>query len=92
MRFIAVLFVWRTITDVTLHDDQSGTVTGVDKSVVAARQLFHVVGIGHPRDMPAIADKARRYILAESNAGIALDAGMIVIVNPAQVGEFEVTG
>jgi len=65
---------------------------GSEKNIITARQQFQVVGIGYARDIPAVAEKTRRHILGESDAGRALDADVVVVVNPAQVGKLEVAG
>ncbi len=39
-----------------------------------ARQHFLIVGVAHARDVPAVADEARRDVVAERERGVAFDA------------------
>ena len=74
------------------------TMMSVGRSVVflnvAERALEHlqVVGIAHARDVPAVPEEPRRHVVAERQRRVALDGDLIVVVDPAQVGQLEVPG
>ena len=56
-----------------------------------SRQL-EVVGVADANDVPAVAEEARGHVLAEGERGVALDGDVVVVVDPAQVGQLEMTG
>jgi hypothetical protein len=57
-----------------------------------ALEHFQVVGVAHPRHVPAIADEPRRHVIAIRQGGLALDGDPVVVVDPAQVGQPQVPG
>jgi hypothetical protein len=89
MRRAGVLFCRRAVGDVTVHDDERGTVVGFFERRKRARQHFLVVGITDPQDVPAIAEIARGDVFSEGQRGIAFNGDFVVVVNPTQVRELE---
>ena len=57
-----------------------------------SRQHFLIVGVAHAHDVPAIGDEARCHVVAEGQCGIALNGDVVVVVDPAQIRELQVTG
>ena len=70
----------------------------VGRSVVLLERLeralehLQVVGVADARDVPAVADEARGHVLAERQRRVALDGDVVVVVDPAEVGELQVAG
>jgi hypothetical protein len=87
-----VLLVGSAVGDVAVHDDQSRPVAGFEKGIEGAGQHLLIVGIADAGDIPAVGDEAGGDILAEGQSGVALDGDLVVVVNPAQVGELEMAG
>ncbi len=65
VRRIRVLLVRRSIANMTVHDDQGGTIRRLLEGFKGPRQHRQIVRIGNARDIPAIADKSRGYVFAE---------------------------
>ena len=57
----------------------------------SASEHFLIVGVADARDVPAVADEARGDILAECQRGVAFDGDVVVVVDPAEIGEPQVT-
>jgi len=53
---------------------------------------LEVVGIADPQDVPVVAHEARCNILGEGDARVPLDGDVVVVVNPTEVVELEMTG
>ena len=51
-----------------------------------------VVGVADAGDVPAVAHEARGDVVAEGEVGVAVDRDVVVVVDPAEVGELEVAG
>src|SRR2546421_6024106 len=52
---------------------------------------LQVIHISHPCHVPSVSDEARGHILTQSQTCWAFNANAVVIVDPAEVGEFEMT-
>ena len=50
---------------------------------------LQVIHISHPCHVPSVSDEARGHILTQGQTCWAFDAHAVVIVDPAEVGEFE---
>ena len=91
VRRAGVLFMRRAKADMTVDDDEG-------RDVVAAgqfnrlREALAIVGVAHLPYIPAIGQKARGHIVAESQIGVAFDGDAIAVVDPAQVAEHLVPG
>ena len=87
-----VLLVGRAVGDVAVDDDQRGPVGRVLEHAEGALQHVEVVGVAHPRHVPAIAEKAHRHVVTEGERGMSLDRDVVVVVDPAQVRQLEMPG
>ena len=65
VRFVRILFVRRTISDVAINDDQCRPVFCFQEILVRACEHFEVVCIGNVRDVPSVTCKACGYIFAK---------------------------
>jgi hypothetical protein len=77
---------------VAVHDDERRTVLCVLERGERARQQVQIIGITDAQDVPAVAKEARSNIFCESERGTAFDGDLIIVVDPAQVRELEVSG
>jgi hypothetical protein len=64
----------------------------VFRKVSKAREHLEVVGVAHAGDVPAVADEPGGHVLAERPGRVPLDRDLVVVVDPAQVGQPEVAG
>ena len=87
-----VLLVRRAVGDVAVHDDQRRPVARAQEGAEGPRQHLQVVGVADAGDVPAVADEARGHVVAEGQRGVALDGDVVVVVDPAEVGELQVAG
>src|SRR3954447_18133587 len=85
VRRARILLVRRAIADVAVDDDQRLTVTGLAEGLEGTREHLQVVGIAHPRDVPAVADESRGDVVATRQRGVALDGDLVVVVDPTEV-------
>ena len=58
----------------------------------ARAQRAQVVGVGDVLHRPAVAGEPGRHVLGERQAGGALDGDLVVVVDPAQIGQLQVPG
>jgi len=55
-------------------------------------QRGQIVGVGDVLHRPAVASEPGRHVLGERQTGGALDGDLVVVVDPAQVGQLQVPG
>ena len=92
MRRRSVVLVGRAPGDVAIHDDERrprGLLQCILDRFIEQREI---VGIAHPLHIPVVGHEARRHVVAESQGGVAFDGDVIVVVDPQQIGKFEVSG
>ena len=87
-----VLLVRRALADVAVDDDQRRPVARLLEDAEGPVEHVQVVGVADARDVPAVADEARGHVLAEGQVRVAFDGDVVVVVDPAQVGELQVPG
>ena len=87
-----ILAMRRAVADVAVEDDQRGTAYGLAKLRHSPLDVIDVVGVADALHVPAVAQEARRDIFGECDAGAAFDGDVVVVVDPAQVIERQVTG
>ena len=75
-----------------IQDDQGGPALGLAEDRERILDAREIVGIADPQHVPVIAEEARRDILGEGDARLALDGDVVVVVDPAQVVEAEMAG
>ena len=57
VRFVGILLVRRSVSDVAVHDDERGTIIGLQEIVVGLRQRVEIIRICDVNYVPAIALK-----------------------------------
>ena len=87
-----VVLVRRAIADVAVEDDERGAALRALEDLEGARDTIHVVGVFHALHVPAVTHEPPGHVLRERQACAALDGDAIVVVDPAQVVETQVTG
>ena len=55
------------------------------------RQHLSIVGIAHPQHVPAIAQEPRSHVFTERQRSIAFNGDVVVVVDPAEIGELQVS-
>ncbi len=87
-----VLLVRRAPADVAVDDDQGRPVALLEEDAEGAVEQVQVVGVSHPGDVPAVAQETGGDVLGEGQRGVPLDRDVVVVVDPAEVGELPVGG
>ena len=65
VRGAGVLLVWSAVRNVAVHDDERRPIARTPEGAEGSRQHPEVVRITHARDVPTVADEARRDVIAE---------------------------
>jgi len=89
---MGVLLVRGAVADQRRDDDQRGPVVGLLERGQGPAELVQIVHVVDLDDVPAVAGKPRGHVLAERQRRGTLDGDLVVVVDPAQVGELEVPG
>ena len=92
MRGVRARLVRRSVADDAVHHDQRRTLALGPKRIEGGAQRAQVVGVGDVLHRPAVAGEPGRHVLGERQAGGALDGDLVVVVDPAQVGQLQVPG
>src|ERR1041385_3302107 len=89
MRLACLLLVGRAISNVAVNDDQRRALLRVVEMLEGAGEQIKIVGIADASNVPAITHKARGDIFSKRQLGVALNGDVVVVVNPAEIGELE---
>src|SRR5262249_41390453 len=92
VRFSRVLTLRRPVADVAVDDDERGPICLVPEHIEGPRHHLQVVGVADPGHVPAVADETGGDVIVEGQGGRALDRDVVVVVDPAEVGELQVPG
>src|SRR5262249_42323668 len=65
---------------------------GFAEDVQGILNAFDIVGVTDAQDVPTVTQKPGCNVLSESDARIALDGDVVVVVDPAKIIETQVTG
>ncbi len=91
MRLRGILHFGRAVADVAVDHDEGRPAAGLGERAQRLLDPPDVVRIADTHDIPAVCDEARDHILGEGDRGVSLDGDVVVVVNPAEVVEAEVT-
>ena len=80
------------VADHALHDHECGLLLLGLEGLERLGERGGVIGVGNPLDPPAEALKLLSDILGEGEVRLPLDRDLIVVVEPAEVGQAEVAG
>ena len=92
MRRVRARLVRGAVADDAVHHDQRRTLSLGPKRIEGAAQRGQIVGVGDVLHRPAVAGEPGRHVLGERQAGGALDGDLVVVVDPAQIGQLQVPG
>src|SRR5215470_6567815 len=82
----------RSVSDVTVDNDQRGSVFGVLEGAEGASQHLKIIRIANTCDIPPICNKTRGDVFGKRERCVAFDRDVVVVVNPAEIGEPPVAG
>src|SRR5438445_517171 len=87
-----VLLVRGAVADVAIEDDEGGTALRFPEDAESLLDAIEVVGLAHAQDVPPVPQESGGDILSEGEARLPLDRDVVVVVDPAEVVQTEVTG
>ena len=85
MRRRSVLFLWRTIADMAMHDDQGWPGGLFIETLECELKGFRVIRIAHTKDIPAVGQESRAHVLAEGKPRRTFDGNRVAVVDPAEI-------
>src|SRR5215470_11067988 len=88
----SVLLVWRTVADVAVQHNECRTALRPPEDIERVFNAFEVICIADAQDVPSIPKESRLHVLSERQARAAFDRNVIVIVDPAEIVEAQVSG
>src|SRR4249920_2374414 len=80
----------RPITNVAVQNNERWPITRLVKDVYGVLDALDIVGVAYTQNIPSISQKSRLDVLCKSDARIALDDDVVVVVDPAEVVEPQV--
>ena len=89
---VGVGFVGRSVSDDRVDDDQGWFVGSGLELIESSLQGAQIVSIRYVDRMPAESLKFHGHVFGEGQIGVAFDGDPVVVVDPAKVREFQVTG
>ncbi len=92
MGAVGVVLVRRAVGDHAAHDDQRRPVGCLAEGLQRGAESGQVVDVIDLHHVPAITGEALPHIFAECQRGVAFDGDGVVVIDPAEVREFEVPG
>jgi hypothetical protein len=87
----SVLLVRRTVSDMTVENNECGAAFRLPKDLERLFDAINVVGIANSQDIPSISNESCLNVFGKRDARVAFDRDVIVVVNPAQIVEAEVS-
>src|SRR5215510_3479733 len=84
--------VRRAVADMAVQDDQRRPAVGSVEDLERVLNSVGIVGIADAQHVPPIGHETRRHVFGEGDAGAALNAYPVVVVDPAEVVEAEMAG
>ena len=92
VRLRRVVLTGRSVTDMAVYDDDRRCIVGGKELIQGAGELAEIVRVRDPDDIPAIRFETLGDVLGEGNVGVAVNGHVVVVEDPAQVGQFEMPG
>ena len=92
VRLVGTGLLGGAVADHALHDHERGLVLLRLEGFQRFRERRGVVGVGHPFHPPAQSLELLPHVLGEGEVCLPFDRDLVVVVEPAEVGEAEVAG
>src|SRR5262249_23646122 len=88
----SILFVGSAVGNVAIHDNERRPIARIEKSSQSARKHFQIISVAHASHIPSIAQETGGYILSKSQSRVTFYGDVVVIVDPAKIGELKMSG
>src|SRR6266704_1903892 len=89
---VRVLFIRSTPGDMAVDDHESRPFVFFPGHLKSAPEHIQIIRVAYARDVPAVSDKTRGNVITESPGRVAFDGYFVVVVNPAEVRQPQMTG
>src|SRR5262245_2385714 len=87
-----VLLVRGTVPDMAVQNDERRTALRLSEDLQRLLNALTIVCVADPQDVPAIGQETSRDILGECQARTPFDRDVVVVVDPAEIVEAQMTG
>src|SRR5215469_336149 len=87
-----ILLVWCAVADVAVQHNECWAALRLAENFQGVLDAFEVIRIADTQDVPAVPEESRLHVLSKRETRAAFDRNVIVIVDPAEVVEAEVSG
>src|SRR5258705_10421062 len=87
-----VVLVRGAVTDVAVQYDERGTPLRLPEDAESLLDAIEIVGVTHSQDVPPVGEEPRGDVLREGEARLSFDRDVVVVVDPAEVVQTQVTG
>src|SRR5262249_57943356 len=87
-----VLLMRRTVADVAVQNDKCRATLCLLEDRQRLLDPLTIVRVADPQDVPSISEEASRDVLSERQTRAPLDRDVVVVIDPAQIVEAEMTG
>src|SRR5258708_4220487 len=84
--------MWGTISEYGVKREERWAICGGLERLKSPCQHVQIIGVTNACHVPTIGDEACCHIIGKGQGGIAFDGDVVVIINPAQVRELQMTG
>ncbi len=81
-----------TVADVAVQDEKGGTTLGLAKDLQGMLDPVNVVSVADAKYVPPVTQEPSRDVLRESDSRVSLDRDVIVVVDPTEIVQAEVSG
>jgi len=85
MGFRGVLFMWRTVADVAVQDEEGRAARRLAKHLQGLIDSINVVSVADPQNVPTVTQESGRDVLREGDSRIPFDGDVVVVVDPAEI-------
>jgi hypothetical protein len=80
-----VLFMWRTIADVAVQDEEGRPARRLAKHLQGLLDSINVVSVADPQNVLTITQEAGRDVLREGDSRVPFNGDAVVVVDPAEI-------
>ena len=91
MRFSRVLSLGTSPTDVTIHDDESRSISACARVLVGTIECTEIIRITNAQDIPSVADVSSRDIIRIRKRRVAFNRDVIEVVDPTHIRKTKMT-
>ena len=85
MGFRGVLFMWRTVADVAVQDEEGRAARRLAKHQQGLLDSINVVSVADAQNVPTVTQESGGDVLRKGDSRIPFDGDVVVVVDPAEI-------